>query len=515
MLFRQRSTAYIFPFLICALLLIISFAHAGGGKPSQYPVAMRSFGVWEPGTGERFDFSVWYPGGSNFLEDIRIKDGWEVSHNRPGRIIPGFYPVILVSHDAAGSRYANNDLASFLASGGFIVIVPTHNGDSQNNGSAMYSAQIFRDRPRQMLRALETLLENPDFTYFMDESRIGVLGIGFGSVTALQLAGASPDISYIDDYCSQDRSRDAFCGGWPLQRLRRATQDMPILERREGKRLFAPPLTLYAPKLTQAKLSKEVIALFEKQKEPEKNNPQTVWHYLFGEDPEDNEPAEKENGAETGTSASDMADPFPLEMDFQGGPLFGGAVAGSANIQPPAPDSPEFRAGAEEAPANIPDAAVAPEAESDTSTVFRRPPDTRRIRGVALMSPAGGMLFTPEQLHPVRVPVVMVQAGKNILYPPEGHAQPYYAGLPAPPQVLRLDEADHFSLFARCSDESKDVLSEQCGRTKEDQREKNLRERNNFLLNFFQTSVGLPLAPTLPPGFVAIPKPQPQGNRER
>ena len=514
MLFRQRSTAYIFPFFICALLLIISFAHAGGGKPSQYPVAMRSFGVWEPGTGERFDFSVWYPGGNNFLEDIRIKDGWEVSHNRPGRIIPGFYPVILVSHDAAGSRYANNDLASFLASGGFIVIVPTHNGDSQNNGSAMYTAQIFRDRPRQMLRALETLLENPDFTYFMDESRIGVLGIGFGSVTALQLAGASPDISYIDDYCSQDRSRDAFCGGWPLQRLRRATQDMPILERREGKRLFAPPLTLYAPRLTQAKLSKEVIALFEKQKEPEKNNPQTVWHYLFGEDPEENAPAEKENGAETGTSASDMADPFPLEMDFQGGPLFGSAVAGSANIQPPAPDSSEFRAGAEEAPANIPDSAVAPEAVSDTSTVFRRPPDTRRIRGVALMSPAGGMLFTPEQLHPVRVPVVMVQAGKNILYPPAGHAQPYYAGLPAPPQVLRLDEADHFSLFARCSDESKDVLSEQCGRTKEDQREKNLRERNTFLLNFFQTSVGLPLAPALPPGFVAIPKPQPQGNRE-
>lgn len=504
MRFSHRIKVYLVFSLLC-LLLPAAAANAGSGKPAQYAVAMRSFGVWEPATGERFDFSVWYPGVSSSLQVPGIKDGWMVSHPRRGRIIPGFYPVILISHDTASSRYANNDLASALASGGFIVIVPTHTGDSQNNAQDIYSAQVFRNRPRQLLRALETLLENPDFSYSIDESRIGLLGVGFGSVTALQLAGAAPSAADVGGYCSRNSKSDAFCEEWSLQRLLKAAKEMPVLERREGKGLFAPPLTLYAPMLTPAKLSKEVLALFEPQQEPESKRPQTVWHNLFGDEKDDEAPAAKSEGESTAdTNANDAAEPFPLELDFQGGPLFGGSSSGSSYIHLAMPDSPEFRAGVGEAPSSAIAAPLTPEAEPDPSTVYRRPPDIRRVRGIALVSPAGGMLFSQESLSAVKAPVVMVQAGKNELYPLEGHAQPYYAWLPAPPLVLRLDEADHFSLFAPCSEENMESLDELCGKLNEAERDRIMFERNRFLINFFQTSVGMPQAPSIPPGFIAV-----------
>lgn len=511
MRFSRQRPFFLLLFLPCLALFFAAVSQAGSGKPAQYPVAMRSFGVWEPATGERFDFSVWYPGAGGALQPANEKEGWQVSISRRGRVIPGLYPVILVSHDTASSRYANNDLASALASGGYMVIVPSHNGDSQTNAIDTYSGAMFRTRPRQLLRAMETLLENPEFSYYIDESRIGLLGVGFGSVTVLQLAGASPTLSGIEAYCAQGETNDAFCQEWPLQRLKLAAREITAKAGRQRGESLTPPLTLYAPKLTPAKLSREVLALFENQKEPEDKRPQTVWHNLFGDEKEEDLPQAKTEGqSQTDSAAAEGTEPFPLELDFQGGPLFGGSTSGSPYIHLAMPDSPEFRAGVGESPSNIMESPVSPEAEPDASTVYRRPPESRRILGVALMSPAGGMLFSQESLSAVRAPVVMVQAGKNEIYPIKGHAQPYYSWLPAPPLVLRLDGADHFSLFAPCSDENRENLDELCGRMDEADRESAAFERNRFLLNFFQTSVGVPLAPTLPPGFIAAQNKQQQ-----
>lgn len=499
--------------ILLLLFLIPVSALAGGGTPDYFPVAMRSFGVWHPETGERFDFCVWYPGGPGLPQNPGIKEGWMVDYTRRGRVIPGFYPVILVSHDTASGRYANNDLASALASGGFVVIVPAHNGDDQNNGTDMYTATMLRNRPRQLLRALETVLEDPDLSYYVDESRIGLLGIGFGSVTAMQLAGAKPDLSGLGKYCATYGNSDSFCGEWAFRRMSKAGADMHAMERAEGNQAFVPRVTLYAPELTPVAVPPEVIAMFESMNEtPEKTGKQTVWHKLFAED-EDDSPVQKNDdhmqaqqqpSADTATAES--AEAFPLELDFQGGPLFGGTSSGSPFVYIAMTDSPDFRAGVGETPSTDIILPENPQTTPDHSTVFRRLPNARQIKGVALMAPGGGMLFTPDSLGKVKAPVVMIQAGKDTLYPPDRHAQPFYNGLPAPPLVLRLATADHFSLFASCSEESASSIGEICGSLTGDERADVANERNHFLLNFFQSSVGMPMAPVKPSGYIAVPK---------
>jgi predicted dienelactone hydrolase len=109
-------------------------------------------------------------------------------------------------------------------------------------------------------------------------------------------------------------------------------------------------------------------------------------------------------------------------------------------------------------------------------------------------------------LQQVKEPVVIIEAGSDRLYPPEGHARPYLERLPAPPLALRLDEADHFSLFALCSRESLANLAEICGRLKGEARSALARRRDHLLVNFFQSAVGMPLPPEKPAGYVAIPR---------
>lgn len=521
----KRAPAKLFCLLLCGYLLVLSPLHvfAGSRAPDNYPVAMRSFGVWEPLTDERFDFSVWYPGGSNTTPTPSDKEGWVVDYSKRGKITPGFYPVVLVSHDTASSRYANNDLAVALAARGFVVIVPAHDGDNQNNSEDIYTAELLRNRPRQLLRALETVLESPDFSYFVDESRIGLIGIGFGSISVLQLAGAKPDLSRLSGYCAQNHDEgDAFCAPWALERFSRAARAMPNLERVEGRDVFTPPLTLYAPELVPAIIPDEVLQAFFALTEPQEGKrTKSFWQKIFGVEKGDEAPAAKNeataaSAAENATAAANgdteaspssaqAVEQFPLELDFQGGRFFGGTDSGSPFVYIAMPESQEFRAGVGEIPSSVIASPEQNPVKPDASTVFRRPGTVRQIRGIALVAPAGGMLFTPESLQPVRMPVAMIEAGKDSLYPPEMHAQPYYAWLPAPPLVLRLASSNHFALFALCSKESMANLGELCGNLSGEERDKVALQRNHFLLNFFQSSLGMPLTPVRPPGYAPVP----------
>jgi predicted dienelactone hydrolase len=441
-----------------------------------------------------------------------------VEYSRRGRILPGFYPVVLLSHDTASSRYANNDLAVALAAGGCIVIAPGHTGDNQNSSDAIYSAPILRDRPRQLLRALEAVLESPDFSNFVDESRIGLVGVGFGAISVLQLAGALPDFSDIGGYCLQQSPGDAFCEPWSKARLASTALAMLRLEDQEGKETFLPPLTLFAPRLRAVTVPPEVLKSFAELGGPHENaKKKGFWQRLFASK-EDKAPPEPEANATLAEHKEQEpehrpdrdktvpAEPFQMELDFQGGPLFGGTDSGARFVYIAMTDSPDFRAGANQEPSGQTLAPEPPPIKPDASTVFRRPPDRRRIRGIALIAPAGGMTFSAKALQGVTEPVVIIEAGKDRLYPPEGHTRPYLERLPAPPLAMRLDEADHFSLFARCSRESKANLAGICGRLKGEARKAEARRRDHFLVTFFQSALGMPLPPEKPAGFVAVPR---------
>jgi predicted dienelactone hydrolase len=183
-----------------------------------------------------------------------IRAGGRLRAGEGARPLPGFYPIILLSHDAASSRYANSDLAAALAESGFIVIAPTHAGDNQNDSDGLHTAGLMLTRPRQLLLALETVLASPVFAPYADESRIGLLGVGAGSLTALQSAGIRPDPGRMEAFCPQaaepaDPSPDPFCTPWARSRLARLPAEAAALEAKWGEQAFTPPLDFYAPSL--------------------------------------------------------------------------------------------------------------------------------------------------------------------------------------------------------------------------------------------------------------------------
>lgn len=231
--------------LLCVLALALCLpdgfepitATAKGAGPILPHPGFRTVGIWDPDRAFRMDVAVWYPS-SRAPRDITL-EGWNltVSQNGPG--VPGRYPVILLSHSAATSRLASHTLAAALARQGFMVIAPTHPGDNADETRGLFHAALFAERPNHLLLALDAVEKSPVLRPFMDRSRIGVLGVGAGAATALQLAGARPDLSLLATYCAPETAGDPLCSNWSKLFHARMLDEFAILIAREPDR-FTP-----------------------------------------------------------------------------------------------------------------------------------------------------------------------------------------------------------------------------------------------------------------------------------
>lgn len=228
----------------CALFCSAAPVSAQGTGPKLPNPGFRSIGLWDPAVPIRMDIAIWYPS-IRIPRDIHL-EGWTLHAGQNGMTTAGRFPVILLSHSAAGSRLASHDLAAILARNGFMVIAPTHPGDNMDDSSALYSANLFADRPEHMLLALEAVEKNATLRHIMDRSRIGVLGVGAGAATALQLAGAAPDLSRLGSLCSpagDSVPENPLCSNWGKLFHQEMAADFAMLVNSSRK-----PLTPAIPK---------------------------------------------------------------------------------------------------------------------------------------------------------------------------------------------------------------------------------------------------------------------------
>jgi predicted dienelactone hydrolase len=112
-------------------------------------------------------------------------------------------PLIVISHGTGGGGTSHYDTAIALADAGFVVVAPTHTGDNYKDRSYSFTRRNFVERPRQVSKVIDFMLNDWTGHDRLDPSRIGMFGHSAGGATALIALGGNPDFSRVATYCKE------------------------------------------------------------------------------------------------------------------------------------------------------------------------------------------------------------------------------------------------------------------------------------------------------------------------
>jgi predicted dienelactone hydrolase len=122
-------------------------------------------------------------------------------------------PTIVVSNGLGAKRDRFEELAGYLVSRGFGVVIPDHPGSDRNRQKAFveglyqenFDATEFIDRPLDVSYILDRLeqLNRDRFDNQLNLKQVGFFGYSIGATTGLSLAGAELDFTQLEQDCAQ------------------------------------------------------------------------------------------------------------------------------------------------------------------------------------------------------------------------------------------------------------------------------------------------------------------------
>lgn len=117
----------------------------------------------------------------------------------PVGAVPGArVPLVVISHGNGGSWTGHAATAEALARAGFMVAAISHTGDNYRDQSR---ATEVAERPRQLKRLIDHMVETGAGGLEIDADRIGAFGFSSGGFTVLAAAGGRPDLTRLIDHC--------------------------------------------------------------------------------------------------------------------------------------------------------------------------------------------------------------------------------------------------------------------------------------------------------------------------
>lgn len=242
--------------------LLFCFSLPASAAPVYQP-GFKTLGIWLEDQGLRLDINVWYP---SVRKPLDVQYGpWELHVARNGREAEGRFPLVLLSHDSAETRFFHHETAATLARSGFVVAAPTHHADNADTMPHAFTLRQLLHRREQLSATLDVLLTHAEISPSIDPDRVGVVGFGTGGTVALMLGGALPLDEGWRDYCIRAGQDDTYCTPWIEPRMERLVSELPLkrspadtrikavaavapaygmLFRAEGMRWLYPPVLL-------------------------------------------------------------------------------------------------------------------------------------------------------------------------------------------------------------------------------------------------------------------------------
>lgn len=193
---------------LCALLLLAPLlAHASDATG----VGVADIRIPDPVNGGTTDGYVFYPT-SQPVHGTTAIGPYDVAALPDATPLPGAKPLVVISHGNGGSDLGHHDLATYLASHGFVVATLNHPKDYFRDTSGVGHIEVLAGRPIQVKSTITTLLDDPRWKSLIDASRIGVAGFSAGGYTSLMVAGAQPRFERFIRFCDRYPDDKDVCG---------------------------------------------------------------------------------------------------------------------------------------------------------------------------------------------------------------------------------------------------------------------------------------------------------------
>jgi predicted dienelactone hydrolase len=195
--------------MLCVLTLLMAPLTALAA--THHGVGFAAITIHDPVNGGTMPGYVFYP--TTQPSQVTWRGPYELHATPEAKPIPGAKPLVVISHGHGGSDLEFRDMATYLASHGFIAATLQHPKDNYLDHSGNGRAAVLGGRPIQVSATIDMLLNDPRWKPLIDPDRIGAAGFSAGGYTVLLLVGAIPRFDRLLGYCGhRPADRENICG---------------------------------------------------------------------------------------------------------------------------------------------------------------------------------------------------------------------------------------------------------------------------------------------------------------
>lgn len=221
---------------------LVIAATSGSVLAEGYHTGLADLAIHEDVAGRPLEGFVWYPTAQNDgLAEHHTNPVWQgIEAVKDATPLEGRYPLVVLSHGMYGNAMNQTWLADALVGEGYIVAAINHPGTSTWLRDPEDARQMW-ERPRDVSRVIDHLLDDPAYATLVDPERIYMGGHSLGGFTAVALAGGRYDADKMDGFCAEQPD-DLVCGIFERWQLAKTPQDVAAL----GADLSDPRISRFA-----------------------------------------------------------------------------------------------------------------------------------------------------------------------------------------------------------------------------------------------------------------------------